>query len=209
MAAQISDIDMGKRRDGAQVQVVTAPAFGDEDRCQQQVPQPAAQALIKHHDSRGERAGWKGEILRAIQTLHAAVWALMAWISGTDGRVYSSLDLSSFSLYMNRIQCLKTSRLGSVSRFTLMQHNNHGSFVLHLLQVIEAFCVGLFLGGWLSLLRTHRHLILQVRERRPDKTAIHVVFVGLLISESWSVHKFDGGGTLEKGFFSRAGFDEF
>src|SRR4030095_14606365 len=129
MAAQISDIDMGKRRDGAQVQIVATPAFGDEDECQQQVPQPAAQALIKHHDSRGERAGRKGEILRAIQTLHAAVWALVAWISGPEGRVYSSLDLSSFSLYMNRIQCLKTSRLGSVSRFTLMQFRSYHSMI--------------------------------------------------------------------------------
>src|SRR5262245_16718227 len=95
VAAQIGDVDMGKRRDGTQVQVAAAPGFGDEGGRQQQVPQPAAQALTKHHDSKGERAGRKGEILRAILTIHAAVW-----ISGPEGKVYSSLDLSSFSLYM-------------------------------------------------------------------------------------------------------------
>jgi len=44
VAAQVGDIDVRERRDGAQVQVVPTPAFGDEDGRQQQVPEPAAQA---------------------------------------------------------------------------------------------------------------------------------------------------------------------
>src|SRR5438093_8331231 len=43
--------------------------------------------------------------------------------------LYSSLDLSSFSLYMYRTLCLKTKRLGSESRFTLMQFLSYHSII--------------------------------------------------------------------------------
>ena len=63
----------------------------------------------------------------------------------------------------------------------------------------------LFLRGWLSLLRAHRHLVLQICQRRTNEATIHVVFVGLLVSKSWSIHKVGGIGTPSKGFFCRAG----
>src|SRR5690349_13271877 len=80
---------------------------------------------MKHHDSKGENKNPKGESLG----IHAAVSVRETQPPGPEGWVYSSLDLSSFSLYMKRIQCLKTSRLGSVSRFTLMQFRSYHSMM--------------------------------------------------------------------------------
>src|SRR5262245_8255716 len=103
MAAEICDVDMCKRGNDTQIQAVAAPAFTDNDECPQQVPPPAAQASMKHDDSKGKKPGWKGESpLGApdVGRIHKAASARERNSSSLEGCVYSSLDLSSCSLYM-------------------------------------------------------------------------------------------------------------
>ena len=92
---------------------------------------------------------------------------------------------------------------------TIIQHHHHGSLVLHLLQIVEAFRIGLLLRGGFALLRSNRHLVLEVGKGRTNEAAVHVVFLRLSVLKISSVHKLDGRGCPQKGNFRCAGLDGF
>ena len=57
--------------------------------------------------------------------------------------------------------------------FSVVEDQHHGRPVLHLFQVVEAFGVGLLRRTGSLLLRSHGHLVFDVRQRRTDEPTIH------------------------------------
>ncbi len=61
----------------------------------------------------------------------------------------------------------------SVKLLPILQDHNHRCLVLHLLEIVKAFGIGLLLWCGLLLLSTHSHFVFNFRQGRTDKLSVH------------------------------------